>query len=177
MTPYDARRILVVGTSGSGKTTLAAKIAARTGIPHTEIDGLYHHAGWTPNPRFEEEVQAVIAGDAWITELQYRVVRPMLAERAQLLIWLDLPRRVVLRRIVVRTVQRSVLRIELWNGNVERPLRTIFTDRDHIIRWAMRTHSAQAQAVRDALATNPRLRLVRIRSGADLRRFLARLAA
>ncbi|HKN98757.1 MAG TPA: AAA family ATPase, partial [Pseudonocardiaceae bacterium] len=30
-------------------------------------------------------------------------------------------------------------RQELWNGNLEPPLWTIFTDRDHIIRWSWRT--------------------------------------
>lgn len=30
-------------------------------------------------------------------------------------------------------------REELWNGNVEAPLRTFFTDRGHIVRWAIRT--------------------------------------
>jgi hypothetical protein len=37
-------------------------------------------------------------------------------------------------------VRRRIRRIELWNGNHEPPLRTIFTDRDHIIRWSWRTH-------------------------------------
>jgi adenylate kinase family enzyme len=175
MTTHDARRILVAGTSGSGKTTLAAHIARIADVPHTEIDALFHHAGWTPNPRFEDEVRELVAGDAWVTELQYPTARPLLAARAQLLVWLDLPRRVVLPRIVRRTVSRSLRRTELWNGNVEAPLRTFFTDPEHIVRYSMQTHGLQATRVREALRANPGLRLVRLRTARDTARFLALL--
>lgn len=37
-----ARRILIGAASGAGKTTLARRIQARTGLPHTEIDALFH---------------------------------------------------------------------------------------------------------------------------------------
>ena len=50
--PARPHRILVAGTSGAGKTTVAAALSARLGIPHTDIDGLYHGPGWTPRPEF-----------------------------------------------------------------------------------------------------------------------------
>ena len=99
----------------------------------------------------------------------------MLSARAQVLIWVDLPRLVVLRRVVTRTVVRGLRGIELWNGNREAPLRTFFTDPDHIVRWAMRTHGRQKQQVREALAANTDLRLVRLRSRRDTARLLSLL--
>ena len=44
-----------------------------------------------------------------------------------------------MRQIVPRTLHRRLRRVELWNGNIEPPLWTILTRRDHILRWAWRT--------------------------------------
>ena len=52
--PARPRRILVTGTSGAGKTTVAAALVGRLGIPHTDIDGLYHGPGWVPRPEFAD---------------------------------------------------------------------------------------------------------------------------
>jgi adenylate kinase family enzyme len=172
-----ARRILVAGASGSGKTTLGARIAAATRIPHIEIDALHWHAGWTANPRFSEEVRMFAETDAWVTEWQYEVARPLLAARADLLVWLDLPRSVVLVRVVRRTLLRRLARSELWNGNREPPLRTVLTDRDHIVRWSMRTLGSYPRRIRETLAANPGLQLVRLHSARDADRLVARLAA
>jgi adenylate kinase family enzyme len=174
--PLDgARRIIVAGTSGSGKTTLARGIADALGIERVELDSLYHGPGWIPRPEFEAEVDAFIAGDAWVTEWQYRVVRERLAARAELLVWLDLPRRVVMTRIVRRTVWRRIRRVELWNGNQEGPLRELLHDRDHIIRWSWRTHPTHAAKVADAAAANAGLRVVRLRSAREVDAWLESL--
>lgn len=166
------QRTLVAGPSGSGRTTLAVRIGEALGVPHVEIDALHRHAGWTANPAFVDEVAQVAARDAWITEWQYPAARPMLAARADLLVWLDLPRPQVLLRVVRRTLHRRLQRAELWNGNREPPLRTIFRDPEHIVRWSMSTYGTYPQRIRAALRANPDLRLVRLRSSRDVRRFL-----
>ena len=154
--PARPRRILVTGTSGAGKTTVAAALAARLGIPHTDIDGLYHGPGWVPRPEFVDDVAALAAREEWVTEWQYSVVRPLLLGRADLLVWLDLTRAAVMRQIVPRTLRRRLRRVELWNGNVEPPLWTLLTDRDHILRWAWRTHAKTAARVHQVLASTDR---------------------
>ena len=170
-----ARRILVAGPSGSGKTTLARRIAAAAGVPHTELDGLHWHAGWTPNPAFEDDVATLVAGDAWVTEFQYPRVRPLLASRADLLVWLRPPAAVVLQRVVRRTVLRRLRREALWNGNVEASLLTFFTDPDHIVRWSIKTLRDAEGWVRGAKAVNPALPVVQVRSRRDAERLLALL--
>jgi adenylate kinase family enzyme len=171
----DVRRILVAGASGSGKTTLARRIADATDVPHTEIDGLNWRAGWTRNPRFIEEVRSLAATDSWVTEWQYSDARPILAARAELLVWLDPPRIVVLARVLRRTLRRRLGRVPMWHGNLEPPLWTFFTDRDQIVRWSMRTFGLYPDRIRSAVTANPDLRLVRIRSTADADRLIARL--
>ncbi len=171
--PARPARVLVAGTSGAGKTTLAARIAAELQVPHVEIDALFQGAGWTPRPSFEADVHRFAAGPGWVTEWQYGQVRAVLAARADLLVWLDLPRRVVLRQVVRRTLRRRLRRIVLWNGNVEPPLRTFLTDRDHIVRWSWRTHPRAAAKVRAVRGQRPELTVVRLRSRREARAWLA----
>jgi adenylate kinase family enzyme len=170
--PCRPRRVLVAGTSGSGKTTLAARIAAALEAPHVEIDSLFHGPAWMPRPSFEADVRRFADGAAWVTEWQYSTVRAYLAARADLLVWLDLPRAVVMRQIVRRTLVRRWRRQLLWNGNVEPPLRTILTDRDHIVRWAWTTHHKAAARVAELLAHRADLPVVRLRSHAEAARWL-----
>ncbi|HEY6746909.1 MAG TPA: AAA family ATPase [Mycobacteriales bacterium] len=169
--PHRPRRVLVAGTSGSGKTTLAAGIAAALGLPHVEIDALFHGPAWTPRPSFEADVRDFSAGPSWVTEWQYGAVRAHLADRADLLVWLDLPRSLVLRQVIRRTLVRRLRRQRLWNGNIEPPLRTVFTDRDHIVRWAWRTHDATGVRVAELRRRRPDLVVVRLRNRAEIARW------
>ncbi len=151
--------------SGAGKSTLARAIAASIDARYTELDALFHGPDWTPRPEFVDEMTALAQSDAWVTEWLYDSARPVLAARADLLVWLDLPfLTVILPRVVRRTIRRSVRREELWNGNVEPPLCTFFTDREHIVKWAWSTRHLNRTRVPEAAESNPCLTVVRLRS-------------
>jgi len=173
--PARPRRVAVAGVSGSGKTTLARRISTTLGVPHTATDGLYHGPRWTPREEFVADVEALVAGDAWVTEWQYSQARSLIAQRAEVLVWLDLPFRLTLVRVVRRTVRRRVLRQDLWHGNREAPLWTLLTDRDHIVRWAVRTRRTYAVSVPQAERDHPHLTVVRLRTRRGVETWLARL--
>jgi adenylate kinase family enzyme len=173
--PFRPGRVIVAGTSGSGKTTVARLAGARLGVTPVEIDALHHGPSWTPRPSFEADVQAFAAGPAWATEWQYDRVRDLLADRAELAIWLDLPRAAVMRQVVRRTVRRQVRREKLWNGNVEPPLWTVLTDRRHIIRWAWNTHRLTAERMAALARRRPELPIVRLTGRSQVTRWLERL--
>ena len=180
MLPYDGalphrpHRVVVAGVSGSGKTTLAARIAAITGGSHTEIDSLFHGPNWVPRPEFLDDVLALIAAKSWTTEWQYGSARQVLAERADLLVWLDLPfMRVTLPRVILRTIRRRLFREKLWNGNVEGRFRTMLTDREHIVRWAISTRHKCDELVPLLERQPAHLIVVRLRSQRDVERWLA----
>jgi adenylate kinase family enzyme len=171
--PYQPTRVLIGGTSGSGKSTVARDISMRAGIPYTEIDALHHGPGWTRRSHFLSDVAALSAQPRWITEYQYEEARPVLLARCDLVVYLLLPRRVVMARVVRRTVRRSRRREVLWNGNVEPPLRTFLTNGDHIVRWAWRTHGLGPQRLAEIEATYPLLPVVALRSPRDVVDWLA----
>lgn len=176
--PGRPRRILVAGVSGVGKTTFAGRLGDLLGVPHTEIDALFHGTGWEPRAEFLADVRGLVAGDAWITEWQYSDARPLLAERAELLVWLDLPfLRVTLPRVIRRTLRRRLRREELWNGNVEPPLRTFFTDPEHIVRWAWSTRRKYAERIPLLPARYDDLHIVRLGSVREAEQWLRSLAA
>lgn len=171
------RRIAVAGVSGSGKTTLARRLGARLGIPHTELDALHHGPGWTPRPEFLDDVHALVAQDAFVTEWQYTTARPLVLARAEVVVWLDLPTRVTMRQVVVRTLRRSVRREVLWNGNVEPPLwRTWYRAPDeNIVRWAWKTRHTYRDLPAEVARDAPDVLVVRLRSRREVERWLAAL--
>ncbi len=173
--PGLPRRVLVAGTSGSGKTTLAAQIGKRLGIRHVEIDALFHGPEWAPRETFEADVEAFSATPSWVTEWQYGVVRERLAERADLLVWLDFNRITVMRQVVQRTARRRLRRQVLWNGNIEPPLWTVFTNHDHIVRWAWSTHHKTAQRILAVQEQHPELPIVRLRDRRSVEQWSNRL--
>ncbi|HEY0640211.1 MAG TPA: AAA family ATPase [Pseudonocardiaceae bacterium] len=173
--PHRPRRIAVSGTSGAGKSALARTVAAVTGSPYQELDALYHGPGWTPRDSFVADVEAFTSAGAWVTEWQFAQTRPLIAERADLLVWLDHPRPLVMTRVLRRTIRRRVRRTPLWNGNVEGSLWQAFTDRDDVLWWAWRSHRSRGEralALLDGPAAS-RLVVVRLRGQRQVDAWLA----
>ncbi len=175
------RRVSVVGTSGAGKSTFAGALAALLGVPWLELDSVYHQADWTPLDlgEFRTRVAAVASGPGWVIDGNYSGVRDLVWARADTVVWLDLPRRTVMRRIVFRTLRRVGGRVELWNGNRER-WRNFFTldEQESVIAWAWKTHGSRRSRYAAALADPAlsHLRVVRLRSPGAVRRFLRDLS-
>jgi adenylate kinase family enzyme len=172
------RRVSVVGTSGSGKSTLARELAEILGVPHLELDAVHHQPGWAPLPtdEFRRIVAARAAAGGWVIDGNYGRVRDLVWARADTVVWLDLPKRTVMRQVVWRTLRRVALRRELWNGNRER-WRNFLTwnPEQSVISWAWHKH-APDHAKYAAAAAGPasaHLRFIRLASRRDIARFLA----
>lgn len=172
----------VVGNSGSGKSRLALRLAAALDVPYIEIDAINHQAGWRELDRgaLRDRIDELTTGDGWVVDGNYRecVVDGPVWARADTVVWLDLPRHLVMRQVVVRTVRRIVTRQELWNGNRE-PFRNLWAwdPNKSIVRWAWTQHGKYAERYAAAMtsATYAHLAFVRLRSHAGADALLERL--
>ena len=167
----------MVGTSGAGKSTLASSLAAALDADFLELDSIYHQADWVPlpTPEFRRRVALVVAGERWVVDGNYSKVRDLVWGRADTVVWLDLPRRTVMRRIIQRSFRRVAGRVELWNGNRERWRNLLALDKEEsVISWAWQMHAANRAKFETAMAdpANGHLRFVRLTSPAAVRRFL-----
>ncbi len=171
------RRIAIVATaSGNGKTTLARRLAAHLAVPFVELDALHHGPGWTEATAEElrARVTPIVAGDRWVVDGIYRgKLGDLVLDRAELVVWLDLPARVWLSRLLRRTARRIATREELWNGNRE-TVRSAIAGRDALIPYALRQARPRRRSYPTELA---RYRTVRLRSGAEVERFVRHVRA
>jgi DNA helicase HerA-like ATPase len=171
------RRVAVLGTTGVGKTTFARALAARLGVPHVELDALYHEAGWkkATDPVFRQRVTDATASDGWVTDGNYSRVRNIILARADAVVLLDLPFRVVFPRVVRRTFARTLSREPLWNGNRERLLG--FADPQGPILWSIRTFRRRQREYAELFAS-PRAGLTvhLLRTAREVEEFLRSIA-
>ena len=98
--------------------------------------------------------------------------------RADTVVWIDLPRHVVMYQVILRTLRRVVRREELWNGNRE-PLTNLYAWDPYksIIRWAWTQHSKYKQRFSSAMSSPAygHLRFIRLGSRAEMDRRLNNL--
>jgi adenylate kinase family enzyme len=171
----------VVGNSGSGKTTVATAIARDIDVPHLELDAVFHQPDWQPLERevFRARVAQFIAGDGWVVDGNYSAVSDLVWQRADTVVWMDLPRRQIMRQLAARTLRRMVTRTELWNGNTESLGNLLRLDPEQsILRWAWTQHAKYVERYGTAQhdPANRHLTFVRLTSRAEAAQFVAGLA-
>jgi len=176
---WDVERISIVGNSGSGKSTLALRLAGRLGVPHLELDSVFHQPGWTELdlPTFKARVREFAAQPRWVIDGDYRVrLDDLVWERADTVVWLDFPRWVVMGRLLRRTIGRLLTRQELWNGNRESLRNALSRDPEiSILRWSWTRHRAYRESY-DVVRSDPahaHLTFIRFRHPRQAERWLA----
>lgn len=104
--PGSYRRVMVMGPCGSGKSTLARRIGGLLDLPVTHMDQLRHGPGWVERSQvvFEADLLAAAAQPGWVIDGNYFGLSADRLVRADLIVMLDLPRRVTFPRIVRRIV-------------------------------------------------------------------------
>ena len=140
--PLPGQKIAIIGTTGSGKTTLGDQLSQLLAIPHIELDALFWQPGWVERDRqdFHRVTAQALNIPAWVVDGNYRSVRDLTWGQADTLIWLDYPFLFVFWRLLLRTLQRSITKEELWNGNVE-TFDTALFSRDSIMIWLCKSYA------------------------------------
>ncbi|MCG8419424.1 MAG: adenylate kinase [Proteobacteria bacterium] len=151
-------RVVIVGSSCAGKTTLARELATTLAHPHIELDALHWMPDW--QERAVDEFRAVlareIAAGAWVLDGNYlSQAQDIVWPRATHVVWLNYSFPVVMKRALVRTVRRSLVREHLWSGNRE-SWRRSFMSRDSILLWVVTSFRDRRRTLRQ-LFDNPDL--------------------
>ncbi len=174
------KRVCVVGNSGSGKSTLAAALADQLGADYLELDSVFHQPGWRPLEReaFRERIEAFTQASTWVVDGNYGAVRDIVFGRADTVVWLDVPRRLVMRALLGRTLRRMASGAELWNGNRERWQNLFRLDPEQsILAWAWTKHASYREQYLTAMGdlANSHLKFIRLRSRREAAAFLTGL--
>ncbi|NES12763.1 MULTISPECIES: adenylate kinase [Micromonospora] len=166
------RRILVVGSSGAGKSTLARELARRLDLPLIHLDRHYWRPGWTAPAEadFRAEVTALAARPAWVMDGNYASTLDLRLPRADLLILCDPPRLRCLARVLRRRwAGRATPRPDLPPGCPEQ------LDLQFLRYLWSYPRRSRPRVLTAAATIAPDLPVVRLRTPADTRRFLATL--
>nr|MBC8383847.1 adenylate kinase [Candidatus Cloacimonadota bacterium] len=135
------KRIAIIGTSCSGKSTLAHNISKILHIPHFELDHLYWQPDWQHLDRelFREKVKKTVQDERWVIDGNFSIVRDLIWENSDTIIWLNYPFDVVFLHALVRSIKRIVTKEQLFGNNVESFRQTFFT-KNSILYWIIYTH-------------------------------------
>ncbi len=168
-------RILILGASGSGKSTLARLLGERLGLPVVHLDRAYWLPGWVAPTRevWRARVADLVAADAWVMDGQYSSSLDLRLARADVVIWLDLPRRIYFPRTVWRLIRyHGRERGDAGDGCRERFDLGFFRDWVWSYPARSRPHDAQLMA-----SLPGHVRGIVLRTPGDVRQFAAGLPA
>ncbi len=143
MNTFPYQRIVVIGTTSSGKSTLASQLAEKLGADFIELDALHWEPNWVeaPDEVFRMRVETAIRSQSWVAAGNYHVVRDVIWQQAEAIIWLDYPFHIVFWRMLTRTIRRAVFQEELWNGNRENFWTHLkFWSDESLFRWLFKTY-------------------------------------
>lgn len=116
-------RVLVIGSGGAGKSTFATRLSTRTQLPLIHLDALYWKPGWIEPSKQEwsATVSALLKEPRWIMDGNYGGTLAERIEASDMIIFLDLPRLVCLRRAIGRWLRhRGRSRPDMCPGCPER---------------------------------------------------------
>ncbi|MDQ1235145.1 adenylate kinase family enzyme [Paenibacillus sp. SORGH_AS306] len=100
-------RVIVIGCSGSGKSTLSQKLHKILQLPIIHLDRYYWKANWqaTEQGAWDQKVTEFALTDRWIIDGNYSRTLDIRIERADVIVFLDMPRWLCMYRIVKRRIQ------------------------------------------------------------------------
>ena len=155
---------------------MARDLAGALDLPCIHIDSLYHGDDPVQRREFASSTREALAGDQWVCEYQRPVTRRLARRRADLVVWLLLPRQLVLARLVRRRLDQrlghALLPNEDWQ-HIRRPLRQTLTDPERIRFYVSQTHTLNARSAAEMSDMRSGVPVVILRSRREVARWLS----
>jgi adenylate kinase family enzyme len=166
------KRILVIGSGGAGKSTFARRLGARLGLPVIHLDVCFWRPGWveTPKDEWRRTVEELCAREAWVMDGNFSGTLELRLAACDTVVFLDMPRAVCVWRALKRWgMYRNARRPDMAEGCGERfDLKFL-----HWV-WTYPSRSRPKVVARvEEFAAHKRV--VRLRSDAEVEKFLAEL--
>ena len=164
------QRIMIIGGPGSGKSTLARDLGARLRLPVVHFDPMFWAPGWVQRDRAETHalILAAAGNEEWVMDGNHSETYEVRADRADMIVYLDLPRALRLWRIVKRRVRFH--RRTRPDMPADCPERLDWEFLIFVWKWG-RAGQGKALALLDKM--RERTRIVHLTSPVQVRRFLA----
>lgn len=100
------RGVSAAGTlsGGAGKSTFSRRLGGLLGLRVIHLDALFWGAGWREPDRdeWESTVRRISAGESWVMDGNYGGTMDLRLSAADAVMFLDLPRRLYMRRVIYR---------------------------------------------------------------------------
>lgn len=116
----QANKVLVIGCSGGGKTTLALRISEKYALAYQSID---RDVRWLPGRQVRDRTEqrqiiSELAGrDRWVMDGTSPSSFDIRVPRADLIVWVRLPRRIAIAGVVKRVlVNYGKVRVAMAEG-------------------------------------------------------------
>ena len=162
--------MLVIGSGGAGKSTFARRLGERLGLEVIHLDAFFGRPGWveTPKEEWRRTVEGLCAREAWVMDGNFSGTLVERLGACDTVVLLDMPRAVCVWRALKRWfMYRNARRPDMAEGCGERfDLKFL-----HWV-WTYPSRSRPKVLARiDEFAADKRV--VRLRSDAEVERFLA----
>ncbi len=100
--------MLVIGCSGGGKSTLAQALSARLNLPYISMDrAFFWLPGWKLRDRAQirEMIARAVGEERWIMDGTSPGTMDLRLPRADLVLWLRMPRFLCIARVILRRIR------------------------------------------------------------------------
>jgi adenylate kinase family enzyme len=167
-------RVAIIGSGGAGKSTIARKLGEITALPVVHLDREHWRPGWVEPPRDEwaATVAKLASEERWIIDGNYGGTMTARIERADTIVFVDLPRMVCVWRALKRsTILKRRPRPDMADGCEER---VDFTFLKYIWDYPATRRPAILERLRAARSEGKTV--IRLRSQRAVDRWLARAA-
>lgn len=161
-------RVAVIGCAGAGKSTFSRKLGQGLGMEVTHLDSVFWRPGWTETPKdeWQETMRMLVSRERWLIDGNYGGTMDERLRAADTVIYLDVPRRVCLWRVLKRwALYRNRARPDMGEGCPER-LDLKF------LRWVWQYPRVSRPQTLAALREKESGRVYVLRSDGDMDEFL-----